>query len=216
MEMSVNGRDLQAQKAKDLLQSGLVPGIVYGHGIENVAVQIAKKEFSKIFAEAGESSLLDLKIDGKDFGNVIIHDYQCDPLTGEVIHFDLHKVRMDEKITAHIEIVMVGESPAVKDFGGVLVVGHDSIEIKCLPKDLVHEIELDLSILKNIDDMVRVKDLKISDSIEVLSEEEDVLVSVEPPRSEAEMEELNEKVEEDIEKVEGAVKEEAVATEKEA
>lgn len=208
--MSVGSRDLQVQKAKDLLNDGFVPGIVYGHGIENVAVQISARDFSKIFNEAGESSLLSLKIDGKDFGNVIIHDYQCDPLTGDFIHFDLHKVRMDEKITAHIDVVLNGESPAVKDLGGILVVGHDSIEIKCLPSDLIHEVEVDISVLKTFDDMIRVKDLLISDVIEVLSEEDDVLVSVEPPRSEAEMEELNEKVEENIDKVEGAVKEEAV------
>lgn len=205
--MSVNARDTKGMKPKDLLKSGLIPGIVYGHGAENVSIQIAKKEFASIFKEAGESSLLNLKIDGKVLGNVIINDYQTDPLTDEVIHFDLHKVRMDEKIITNVNIILVGEAPAVKDLGGVLVIGHDSIEIKCLPQDLIHEIDLDLSTLTNLEDMIRVKDLKLSSAVEILSEEEDVLVSVVPPRSEAEMEDLEEKPEENIENVEGAVKE---------
>lgn len=207
IEMSVNVRDTKGIKPKDLLKSGLIPGIVYGHGTENMSIQIAKKEFTNIFKEAGESSLLNLKVDGKVLGNVIINDYQTDPLTDEIIHFDLHKVRMDEKIITNVNIIIVGEAPAVKNFGGVLVVGHDSIEIKCLPQDLIHEIDLDISILTALDDMIRVKDLKLSSAVEVLSEEEDVLVSVVPPRSEAEMEDLEEKPEENIESVEGAVKE---------
>lgn len=207
IEMSVSARDTKGMKPKDLLKSGLIPGIVYGHGVDNISVQIAKKEFTSIFREAGESSLLTLKVDGKVLGNVIINDYQTDPLTDEVIHFDLHKVRMDEKITTNVNIILVGEAPAVKDLGGVLVIGHDSIEIKCLPQDLIHEIDLDLSTLTNLDDMIRVKDLNLSSAVEVLSEEEDVLVSVVPPRSEAEMEDLEEKPEENIESVEGAIKE---------
>ncbi|MDD2954494.1 MAG: hypothetical protein PHC95_15325, partial [Parabacteroides sp.] len=143
--------------------------------------------------------------------------YQTDPLTGGITHFDLHKVKMTEKLIVNVDISFIGESPAVKNEGGILVTGQDSVEIKCLPGDLISEVEIDLGKLEHVDDMVRVKDLSLGDKIEILDEEENVIVSVTPPRSEEEMQDLEEKVEEDVNKVEGAVKEEKVeeANEKE-
>lgn len=208
MEISAQSRNTQKENAKNLLKEGLIPGVVYGHGFENVAIKIGKKEFIKILNEAGESSLISLNVGGKDIGSVIIKDYQEDPITGDIIHFDLHKVKMTEKLIVNVNINFIGESPAVKNEGGILVTGQDSIEIKCLPADLIHEIDVDLLKLEHIDDIIRVKDLNLSENIEILDEEENAIVSVTPPRTDAEMEGLEEKPEEDVNKVEGAVKEE--------
>jgi len=114
---------------------------------------------------------------------------------------------VDKKMIAKVPVEFVGESPAVKNEGGVLVKSHDKLEVRCLPQDLIHSIKVDISNLKNIDDVIRVKDIKISDKIEILSDPEEVIVNVAPPRSEKEIEELEEKVEENVEEVE-SVKEE--------
>jgi len=161
--------------------------------------------------EAGESTLIDLKIGDKEIGNVVIKDYQVDPINGSITHFDLHKIKMSEKLIVNVDITFIGESPAVKNEGGVLVKGMDVLEIKCLPKDLIQEVEIDLGKLEKLDDMIRVKDLALPGTIEVLDEDENVIVSVVPQRSDAEMEDLEEKPEENVGKVEGAVKEEKEA-----
>jgi large subunit ribosomal protein L25 len=206
--ITAEGRSAE-ERAKTILEEGSIPGVVYGHGFENVSVKVNRKDFINIFNEAGESTLIDLKIGDKEIGNVVIKDYQMDPMTGAVTHFDLHKVKMSEKLIVNVEITFIGESPAVKNDGGVLVKGIDMLEIKCLPKDLIQEVEIDLGKLEHLDDMIRVKDLDLSENIEILDEGENVIVSVVPQRSDAEMEDLEEKPVEEVSKVEGAIKEEA-------
>jgi len=208
MVISAESRKAEEMSAKEVLATGYIPGVVYGHGFENVSIKVSKKEFTDTLNEAGESSLIDLKIGDKEIGNVVIKDYQLNPISGDITHFDLHKIKMSEKLIVNVDLTFIGESPAVKNDGGILVKGMDTLEIKCLPKDLLQEIEIDLGKLEHIDDLIRVKDLILSDNIEILDEEENVIVSVTPPRTDAEMEDLEEKPEENVTKVEGAVKEE--------
>lgn len=211
MEISAQSRNAEDSSAKNILKEGMIPGIVYGHSFDNVLIKVDRKDFMKTLWEAGESTLIDLKVGDKEIGKVVIKDYQMDPLSGEIMHFDLHKVKMSEKLIVNVDLTFVGESPAVKNEGGIIVTGQDSVEIKCLPKDLIQEIEVDLSKLEHVDDMIRVKDLIVPDTIEILDEEENVVVSAAPQRSEEEMEGLEEKPEENVSKVEGAVKEEKVS-----
>ncbi len=200
-------RDLKGRRVKEIRKEGRIPGIVYGPGIKNRLIEVGKNDFRDVFRKAGESTLIDLEIDGEKVGKVVINDYQVDPVSDEIIHVDLYQVRMDKKMIAKVPVEFVGESPAVKNEGGVLVKSHDKLEVRCLPQDLIHSIKVDISNLKNIDDVIRVKDIKISDKIEILSDPEEVIVNVAPPRSEKEIEELEEKVEENVEEVE-SVKEE--------
>lgn len=201
LEILAQSRD--TKKINELRRDGYVLGVVYGPQGKSKALKTNKKDFDKIFKKAGESALVDLKIDDKEIGKVLINDYQADPVSGGIIHFDLYRVRMDKEIVTNIPIKFIGESPAVKNSGGVLVKNHSTLEIKCLPGDLIHDVEIDLSVLENIDDILRMKELKISDKVEVLIDAEEVIVSVIPPRTEKEMEDLEEKVEENVEGVEG-------------
>ncbi len=194
---------------KEIRKKGYIPGIVYGPKSKNRSIKIGEMDFGKVFNKAGESTLIDLKVDDKEIGKVIIYDYQTDPIRDFVTHVDLYQVRMDKKINAHVAIQFFGESPAVKNEGGVLVKSHNKLEIKCLPKDLIHNIEVDIFALANLNDVIRVKDLKVSKEIEIIAEPEEVIISVIPPRTEKEMEELESEVKEEVEKVETAkVKEE--------
>jgi len=202
LEILAESRD--TKRINELRRNGYIPGIIYGPKGKSKTLKINKKDFDKIFKEAGESTLVDLKIDDKEIGKVLINDYQTNPVTDSIIHFDLYRVRMDKEIITNIPIKFVGESLAVKSDGGVLVKNHDTLEIKCLPGDLIHDLKIDLSVLENIDDLVRIKELKISDKVEILADGEEVIVSVIPPRTEKEMEDLEEKVEENVEGVEGA------------
>ncbi|MCK5476194.1 MAG: 50S ribosomal protein L25 [Candidatus Pacebacteria bacterium] len=204
LEILTKTRELKKNQSNRLRAEGYVPGVVYGFKKENKNIKIESKIFKEILKKAGESTLIDLKVDDKSLGKVVISDFQIDPVSDNIIHFDLYQVRMDKKITTKVNVSFIGEAPAIKDEGGVLVKSHDVFEIRCLPSDLIHNIEVDLSQLGKIDDMVRVRDLKISDQIEIISSPDVVVVTVAAPRTEKDIEDLEEKVEEDIESVEGA------------
>lgn len=190
-----------------------IPGILYGREVENVMVSLDKKKFNDTYEEVGESTVFKLAIDGKDERNVLIKDIQRDVLTGAARHVDFYQVRMDEEIEAEIELMFKGESAAVKELAGILVKNMDAIQVKCLPGDLPPEIEVDITPLKTFDDYIYVKDLPVSEKVEVLVDPETVVAMVSEPRSEEELAELETEVKEDVTKVEGVVKEEEAPAE---
>ena len=128
------------------------------------------------------------------------------PANYQASKFILNRL-LDEKIETEIELVFVGESKAVKEAGGILVKSLDKLKIKCFPKDLPPHVDIDISSLNTFDDHIAVKDLKINPAIEIKIDRETVVASVAPPRSEEELKELEGKVEEDVTKVEGVIKE---------
>ncbi len=202
-------REITGKKAKKFLQEGNVLGVVYGHKIDNRNILLNSIAFKKAYAKAGESTLIDLKIDGEESVKAIIKDTQMD-LSGEnFIHVDFHQVNMNEKLTTDIALKFIGESRAVKELGGMLLKNIDFIPIECLPKDLVHEIEVDISSLDDFDKSIHVKDLKLPEGVIALTDPEEAVVFVEAPRAEEEIKPAVEAV-----AAEGAKKEESAAADK--
>lgn len=186
-------------------KAGFIPAILYGRGIENVMIWLEEKNFNKIYQEAGESTLLELSVKGEKeiTHNVLIYDIQTDPVSDRIGHVDFYQVRMDEKLETEVELVFIGQSVAVKELGGVLVKNIDALEVRCLPADLPKNIEVDISALATFEDSIRVKDLQIGEKVEITIDPETVVAVVSPPRSEKELEQLDEEVEGDISQVEG-------------
>lgn len=199
-------RQKDGQSLKALRQAGAVPGMIYGPGIDNTSVSVNAKSFSKVFKEAGENTLVDLIIEGQKSQPVIIHDIQFHPVTGQPAHVDYLAVRLDKKVKAKVPVVFVGESLAMKDFGGILLRNAQEIEVEALPQNLPHNIEINLSLIKTFEDHIKISDIKIPPSVKILDEAEKIVASVMPPRTESELESLKEEVTEDISKVEGVVK----------
>lgn len=213
VKLSAKLRDIFGRKTKKGRKEGLIPAVVYGRAIKSINIWVDALDFSRLLKKSGESTIIELDVDGKEKRNVIIYEMQRDPITNKNIHVDFFQVRMDEEIETEVELVYIGEAPAVREAGGVLVKSIDKITVKCLPADLPSEINVDISVLKTFDDRIIVGDLKISDKIKIELELETVLASVAPPRSEEELEGLESKVEADVTKVEGVVKEDAKAKE---
>lgn len=188
-------------------RAGKIPAVIYGKKLKNQNLWLDYSDFFKAYGQAGESTIIELDIDGKNKSNVLIHDVQTDPLSDRFSHADFFQVRMDEKIETDVPLEFVGESEAVKSLGGVLVKSIDSLPVSCLPADLPSKIEVDITRLKNFNDVVKISDLDISGKVEVKIDAESVIANVAPPRSEEEIAGLSEKVEEDVSKVEGVVKE---------
>lgn len=193
--------------------SGLVPGVVYGHGVENLNVAVPKINLEKIFKTAGESTLLELVLDGGKSKHVLIHNTQKDPIKGWPLHVDFLEVRLDEKIKAEVPLEFVGEAPAIKELAGTLIKNIHHVEVEALPQNLPHNLEIDLGGLKTFEDHLTVADIKTTPNVKILTEADQIVASVVPPRSEAELESIKGEVVEDVSKVEGVVKEEAPAAE---
>lgn len=211
--LNAEQRNVFGKKVKNLRLLGKIPAVIYGGKDKPVSISIDARTFHETYKTAGTSSIIDLIIGDKEKTNVLMQEPQYNPVTGNIIHVDFIRVRMDEKIKTEIPIQFNGESPAVEQEGGTLVTPRDNIEVECLPKDLVHEIIVDIARLVNFDSQIKVSDITPPPGIEFLTDPEEVLATVEPPRSEEELAELEkptaEQEKEAVEAVAGAKDEEA-------
>lgn len=214
LKLAVTSREkVSGTKLDQARKNGSIPAVMYGHGTESQMFWVNALAFGKVFAQAGESSIISLSPEkGKSF-SVIVQDLAHDAMTNRVSHIDFFHVRMDEALEAHIPLEFVGESPAVREMGGILVKTLEEIEVSCFPRDLPHSIAIDLALLTDFSAHIQVRDLVVSSGVKVLTDELTTVALVEAPRTEAQMAALNEKVEGDVTKVEGVVKEESLATE---
>ena len=207
--LSAQKRVHMGRKNYHVRNVGVIPAVVYGAGMVPLNIQVVHNEFAKVLKTAGESTIVELSVDGGNALHVLIQATQTDPLRDDFTHVDFRAVDMTKKIEAEVKLHFVGESPAVKGLGGTLVKPMDEVRIKALPADLLSFIEVDISKLATFDDAIKVKDLSISKAVEVLEDENAVVALVAAPRSDAEMDELTKKVVVDvtaIEKVEKAKK----------
>lgn len=201
-------RDVVGKKVKQFREQDLIPAVIYGHGKEAQNLFVNFLDFKRVYEKAGESAIIELDLEGKKL-NVLIHEVQNDNMNGKFSHIDFFEVSMDKEVETEIPLEFIGESEAVKALGGVLVKNMDTIPVKCLPADLPSEYKVDISKLVTFDDHITVADLKTSAKVEIMLEDETVIALVSEPRSEAELESLEQKVEEDVSKVEGVTKEAA-------
>lgn len=177
MEIIAQKREILGKKVRDLRQKGLIPAELYGHDAKNVHLAISLKDFTKVFEEAGTSAIVSLLVDKEKYP-VLIYDYQRDYLTGDFIHVDFYKVRMDEKIQAKIPLEFVGEAPAVKEKGGILNKTMLEIEVEALPANLPPQLMVDLTQLTELDQSIYVKNLKVPEGVEVLVDPETVIATI--------------------------------------
>lgn len=171
--------------ARKLRGEGLIPAIFYGHKSEPIALSLNPTELKKIInSESGRNTLITLKFEGKKEKErvALLKDLQLTPLKRTYLHADLYEVLMDEKITARIPIHFVGKAIGVKE-GGIEQHSRREIDVRCLPGNLPDFIEADVTNLA-IGDSLHVKDLKLSEGIEVLDPAGDTIVAILAPAAE--------------------------------
>lgn len=184
---------LKAQKREELSKknniikkTGLIPAVLYGKKFANQNLKVVAKEFLNVYKQAGTSTLIDLEIEEEKPIKIIVADIQRDPVQNGIIHIDFKQINMQEEITADVALDFIGESPAIKKFGGVVLKNIESVEVKCLPADLPHDLKVDLSKLSAIDSHFAVKDLDISDKVKILNDADDVIAIVKAIKAEEE------------------------------
>lgn len=204
LQISATTREKFGKQNKSLRDSGVIPAVVYGKGMDTAHISLNLKDFSKIYKQAGESTIVSLNIDnnGKvEQKPVLIHDVDFDPVSDVLRHVDFHLVNMKEKITATIPLVFIGESSAVKVLSGIFFKNIHEVEVESLPADLPHQIEVDISVIDSFDKHISIKDLKLPSGVVILSDPNETIASVKPPRTEEELKALEGEVKIDVDAV---------------
>lgn len=196
--LRANLRQELGKKVKRLRNQGLIPAVLYGPNVKNLNLSVNYADFLKVYRQAGETTLVNLVIDDQKPISVLIHDVAFNPLTDKIDHVDFYQVSMTKKIKTKIPLRFVGEAPAVKELGGVLVHGFNEVEVECLPGQLVPYLEVDISPLKTFEDALHLHDLKLPEGLELVLKTDEILAKVIPPRSEEEITKVSEKTEEEI------------------
>lgn len=171
----------RTQKGERVRQTGKLPAIVYGADGKPVSISLNYSEFLKLYKAAGASTLVDLALDSKEVGKVIIQDVQLDPVSDGILHVDLKRIDMNKKMRAPVELKFVGEAPIIKASGGTMVTSVDTVEVECLPKDLVSHIDVTIANLNTYDDVIKVKDLTLPAGIKIVSPNPEDLVAKAAP-----------------------------------
>lgn len=165
--------------------SGNLPAVFYGSGKETTAISVPAIAFDKALKEAGESSTIRLSLPEGEL-DVLIHDVQLDPVKHIPTHADFLVVDMNKPIEVMVTLEFVGVAPAVKNGLGTLTKVMHELEISGLPKNIPHQIEVDVSTLETLENQIHVKDLNIPKGIEILSREDEVVALVSAIREEVE------------------------------
>jgi large subunit ribosomal protein L25 len=204
-QLKAKTREIKGKKVKQLRANKELPVVLYGAGVEPKLLTVNEKEFESVYNQAAGSSLIKLYIDdNKEPANILFHEVDYHPYSDRVVHVDMLQVKLNEKIKADIDIVIINaeEAPVVKEKEGSIVANKDSVEVEAFPQDLINEIEVDVANITDFDQTVYVKDLVVPSTIKILDDPEEIVVVIQEPRSEEEMAELDEEVVEDVEKVE--------------
>ncbi len=196
-ELKAEKRDIFGKKLKSLRKKDKLPAVLYGPKEKSQPLFISLKDFKKLWKEAGESTVIQLILDDKSKPTrndsvvaksgrkeVLIQDVAMDPIKDEPIHVDFYAVLMDKPIQAVVQLVFEGESPAVKNLGGILVKVMREVEIEALPGNLPHELAVDVSRTENLEDKILAKDIVLPKGVELKTNPEEVIAVVETPKEE--------------------------------
>lgn len=178
IELRAEKRTITGKRVKGLRREGLIPAILYGPKTEPIPIQCPERELQRVLAKAGGTNLISLRIDGAGSPRVaLVREVQRDPITNALRHVDFYQVVMTEKVRAEVNITFIGQPLPVQQKVAMLLQGTDSVEIECLPGDLIHSIEVDLSHL-GMDDAIYVKDLRVPDTITILTDGDELVAKL--------------------------------------
>lgn len=184
IELRSSVRTVKGKQVKRLRSQGWVPAVLYGSTLPPKSLQLEEGDLYKTLQVAGATSLINLFVaDEAEPYVVLAREIQRDVFTGRLQHVDFFQVQLDHKIKTMPYLEIVGESPLVSSGGAVLVQILNRIEVECLPTDLVHSIQVDISGLKKLDDSITIGDLPVPPGVTLLADPNDTVVSVVPPRA---------------------------------
>lgn len=208
--INASKRTIVGKQVGTLRREGKLPGVIYGHKVDPIAITMDQKEASHVLNTATSSSIIEVNLEGVEYAT-LVREKQKDYLKNRFLHVDFQAVSQTEKIRADVGIEFINISPAVKDYSAVIVEGMTEIKVEALPKDLPERFIVDLSLLKQIGNAVYVKDLTVPAEVHVIdSAEEMVVMAAAPALEEIEPVAVTEEVAAEPEVIEKGKKEEEV------
>lgn len=209
--LSANERKTIGKQVKALRRQGILPAVIYGVGIDPLPIEVDEKVASRILANVGGSTLIDLKI-GKNTHKVLVREFQRDVIRRNILHVDFLVVAMDVVISAIVPVVLIGEAPAMEELGGIVVSGLNEIEVEALPADLPEQVTADIGALASMSDVITAGDIALGEKVTLITDPGETIANViaqmaEEVIEEEEVEELEEGVEPELGEEEEEVEE---------
>jgi large subunit ribosomal protein L25 len=179
MNLTATKREVLGKKTRVLRRQGLTPTHLFGHNIKSQSLQCNTTELIKILAQSGTTRLVSLRIEGdKEPKNIFVREIQRDVLSHQLLHVDFYQVKKGEKMQMDVPIVLVGEAPAMRGKGRMISRGVDELKIECLPEKVPPQIEVDISVLTELEQGIFVKDIVLDPDITVHTDPEQLVVKV--------------------------------------
>jgi large subunit ribosomal protein L25 len=186
-KLAATSRTVTGKKVAYLRRDGKLPAVVYGRGLSSDNVAVDAHAFEQLRRHAGPNTLIDLSIDGGKATPILVHDVQLHRVTRQPLHADLYVVRMTEELTVDVALVAEGESEAIENGGGTLMRAIEHVRVRALPDHLPQSIHYSIESLHSFDDAIHVRDLEIPADATLLTDGDEVVAKVLPPRVEEEV-----------------------------
>lgn len=195
-ELKVKSRDTLGKKVRFLRRQGLTPANLYGPKTESIPLQVETSLLERLIATVGRNAIITLKVDGaKEPRLAMIRDIQRDPLTGALLHIGFFQIEVTHKVRAEIPLIFLGEAPGAKSPRAMLIQNLTSLQVEGLPTDLPRRIEVDLSVLQEMNQAIHVREIPMDDRLEVVTDPDQVVVHVVETRAPVEEVEVKEEEE---------------------
>lgn len=183
--LTASRREVTGKAVARLRRAGQIPAVSYGHGEPSTSLVVDAHAFEQLRRHVGPNTLIDLAIDGRRPKPALIHGVQIHPVTRRPLHVDLLLVTMTEELTVDVPLVPVGVAPAVELRGGTLLQLVDTIKVRARADHLPQEIDVPLDRLVDFDTVLHVRDLVVPAGVTVVTDPDEVVAKVAPPRVEA-------------------------------
>jgi large subunit ribosomal protein L25 len=188
-ELKAEKREMLGKKVRRLRAAGILPATVYGHNVDPLSIQIDARDFRLLLRSQGRTQLINLMVDSERPRPVFIKQTAVDAKRNALLHVEFFQANLREKVTTHLPLHYVGDSPAVRE-GGILLTLLDHVDIECLPDDVpAGGIEVDVSQIAEINGTIHVNALSIPGNVTLLTPVDEIVAKVDAPISEAALEE---------------------------
>ncbi len=195
-ELKVKSRDTLGKKVRFLRRQGLTPANLYGSKTESIPLQVETSLLERLIAMVGRNAIITLRVDGgMEPRLAMIRDIQRDPLTGALLHVGFFQIEVTHKVRVEIPLIFLGEAPAAKSPRAMVIQNLTSLQVEGLPTDLPRSIEVDLSVLEEMNQAIHVREIARDDRLEVLTDPDQVVVHVVETRAPVEEVEVKEEAE---------------------
>ena len=184
--LSLSQRTVTGKKVKQLRRQGILPVHIYGKGIDSLSLQGVTGELRRLLLQIGTNIPVSIQVEGREEENIcFVRDVQRHPVTEDLLHIDFIRVDVTQTISAEVPITLMGTAPATQR-GGTLLQPLTSLLVEALPRDIPVSVEADVSGLDDFEKSIVVRDIPIADNVTVLTDQDEFVARVIPPRVETE------------------------------